>query len=266
MRKSFTLLLSIFLFLLGLLNNDAQAQTVIGSFPQMDGGFEGQPSGVIPTLSSISNGKQRTDWTVNGGTGTGSISGTNGRSGIKYLTAGSTTSTARRFQSPTAANGAIVNATAYTIQFFYRTAAATSITNGQVGASPDGTANPGTYQPLTLPGTSGAWAKIQQSVTTGSSSNATKYGISILRINGVSTSDMDVDDWVMYAGAADNVAPGVPGAVTVNNPTPNSLDVSWTAATGGVDGGGYVVVRYAANPNTDNDPNQNGIYAVGNTT
>ena len=75
----------------------------------------------------------------------------------------------------------------------------------------------------------------------------------------------DFDDFVMYAGAADNTVPGDPTSVIVNGATTSSLTVSWTAPAGGVDGGGYVVVRYATSPNADNDPNQNGIYAIGNT-
>lgn len=252
--------------LLGLLSTlSSLGQTIIGSFPQMDGGFEGQATGTIATLSSIANGIQRTDWTVSAGSGTALINATNGRSGAKYFTAGASSATARRFQSPTAANGAVAVSTAYTIQFFYKTAVGTAATNAQANASPDGTGSPGTYQALTLPGTNGVWTKIQQSVTTGSSANATRYGISLYRYSAASTVDVDIDDWVMYAGAADNTAPNLPGTVTVANPTVSSLDVSWAAASGGVDGGGYVVVRYATAPNADNDPNQNGIYAIGNT-
>lgn len=265
MRKLSTLRF-LMICLLGIISINGLAQTVIGSFPQFDGGFEGQATGTLTTLSSIANGVQRTDWTVSAGAGSALISASNGRSGPKYLTVGATSATARRYQSPTASNGAVANATAYTIQFYYKTSASTSFSNGQANASPDGTGNPGTYQALTLSGTSGTWTKIQQAVTTGTSANATKYGISIFRISAVSGIDADIDDWVMYAGAADNTAPTAPGTVTASNATASSLDVSWTAATGGVDGGGYVVVRYTTSPNADNDPNQNGIYAIGNTT
>jgi hypothetical protein len=65
---------------------------------------------------------------------------------------------------------------------------------------------------------------------------------------------------VIYAGsAADVAAPAVASGGVVSG-----LNVSWTASSD-VDGGGYMVVRYATNPNADNDPNQYGIYAKGNT-
>lgn len=236
-------------------------QQVIGSFPNMDGGFENQTTGTPATASSIATGAERTDWSVQNTSGTASISNTGGRSGPKFITYGATA--ARRLQSPTVGNAELVNATSYTVQFFYKSTASPS--NGQVGNSPDGTAQPGTYVGLTLTNTSGVWTKVTQSQTSGSSSNSPRYGISIIRFSAASGTDIDVDDFVVYAGAVDNSAPNSPGTVTVSNPTNTTLDVSWGVASGGVDGGGYVVVRYAVNPNVDNDPNQNGIYAVGNT-
>jgi hypothetical protein len=166
-------------------------------------------------------------------------------------------------QSPTAADKAIKNTTSYTIQFFYRSSADAS--NGQVGTSPNGTANPGTYQSITLNNTSGNWVKVTQSATSGSSTVDPRYGIGVIRFSAASGTDIDIDDFVMYEGGVDNTPPNSPGTVTVSNATQSSLDVSWGAASGGVDGGGYVVVRYSTEPNADNDPNQNGIYAVGNT-
>jgi hypothetical protein len=240
-------------------------QQVIGTFPQMDGGFETQTNGSITTLSSIATGVQRTDWTVSAGTGTQLITGTGGRSGPKYLTVGATTATARRYQSPTAANAALVNATSYTVQFFYKTSGATAFANGQIGNSPDGTTQPGTYGGVTLAGTSGVWTKVQQSQTSGSSAASPKYGVSIFRVNGISNVNADIDDFVVYQGAADNTAPNSPTAPTIGSITSSSLNVSWTAPGAGVDGGGYVVVRYTVNPAATDDPNQNGIYSISNT-
>ena len=238
-------------------------QQVIGSFPSMDGGFENQVAGTPVTASSIATGIQRTDWTVQNTSGTATISLTGGRSGPKFITFGATA--ARRLQSPTAADNAIANATSYTVQFFYRTSGTTSASSGQVGNSPDGTGQPGTYAILTLPGTDNVWTKVTQSQTSGSSAASPRYGVGIIRFSAASGVNIDIDDYVIYAGALDVTPPNVPGTVTVGNATASSLDVSWLAASGGVDGGGYVVVRYSINPNADNDPNQNGIYAVGNT-
>ncbi|MBL0202697.1 MAG: hypothetical protein IPP81_21825 [Chitinophagaceae bacterium] len=242
-------------------------QQVIGSFPQMRGGFEGQTS-IILNASITANGVETTtDWTTSSTTSTTStITLTGGRSGPTFATYGTTAAAAVRLQSPTVTtSGAIANATAYTMQFYYRTAGATVPTNFQRNISPDGTGSPGTYTALALTGTSGVWTLVQVSQTSGSSASATRYGIGIIRANGVSATNIDIDDFVMYAGAADNTAANAPGTVIVNNPTNSTLDVSWIAASGGVDGGGYVVVRYAALPGATDDPLQNGIYAVGNT-
>lgn len=229
----------------------------------MDGGFETQTAGTPATSSSIATGVQRSDWTVNNASGSATISASGGRSGPSYITFGATAS--RRLQSPTAANGAVVNATQYVVQYFYKTSGGTAASNGQVGNSPDGTAQPGTYGAVTLTGTSGTWTKKTTVQTSGSSAASPKYGITILRYSAASGVDADFDDVVVYAGAAaDTTAPNSPGAVTVNNPSGSTLDVSWGAASGGVDGGGYVVVRFASNPGASDDPNQNGIYAVGN--
>ncbi|MEI6124265.1 MAG: T9SS type A sorting domain-containing protein [Bacteroidota bacterium] len=255
------------LCLIGLLGwgVEGMGQQVIGSFPNTDGGFEGQTNGTITTLSAIPTGSQRTDWTVSAGSGSATVNATGGRSGPKCITVGSTSATARRYQSPTAATTALANNTAYTVQFYYKTSSSTAFANGQCGNSPDGTLSPGTYAAITMSGTSNVWTRIQQSQTSGSSMASTRYGVSVFRVNGVSSVDADIDDFVIYAGAADNTAPGSPGTVTVNNATTTTLDVGWGAASS-VDGGGYVVVRYSTSPNADNDPNQNGIYAVGNTT
>ena len=182
------------------------------------------------------------------------------------MTYGTTNTGGIRLQSPTAASSAIANTTSYTVQYYYKTSGATAVTNGQRGISPDGTTQPGTYTATTMTGTSGVWTKIQVSQTSGSSSNTPRYGVGVIRYSNASAVNADYDDYVIYSGGADNTAANPPGTVTVNNPTTSSLDVSWVGATGGVDGGGYVVVRYSTSPNSDNDPNQQGIYAVGNTT
>ncbi|MFZ4707562.1 MAG: chitobiase/beta-hexosaminidase C-terminal domain-containing protein, partial [Bacteroidales bacterium] len=252
-----TLLLLFFALGLGYLG---WGQQVIGSFPSMDGGFENQSS--ITVLSSIGNGVESLVWTVNNASGVATLNTTSGRSGPKYVTYSATAS--RRLQSPTAANQAIANTTAYTVQYYYKSTATPA--NGQVGVSSSGTGSPGTYVSTSLTNTSSVWTKVQTSATSGNYASTPRYGIGIIRFSGASTTSIDIDDFVLYAGAADNTTPDSPGAVTVANATSNSLDVSWIATGTGVDGGGYVVIRYLSNPNADNDPNQNGIYTIGNTT
>ena len=73
-----------------------------------------------------------------------------------------------------------------------------------------------------------------------------------------------IDDVAVYVGTSvDSSAPNSPTGVTVSGATPSTQNVSWTAASGGVDNGGYLVVRGTIDPTTA--PNVNGIYAVGNT-
>ena len=89
--------------------------------------------------------------------------------------------------------------------------------------------------------------------------------------NNANTPQIAIDEikvansWAGVTGTGDNIAPNSPGAVTVNNPTGTTLDVSWSSASGFVTGDGYMVVRYTSNPNANNDPSQQTVYAVGNT-
>lgn len=72
----------------------------------------------------------------------------------------------------------------------------------------------------------------------------------------ITTDIINVDDFVIYAGPLDETAPNAPSA-----PTVSGLYVSWTAPGTGVDGGGYVVVRYATLPANDNDRQHLGLKA-----
>ena len=251
-------------FTLTLADNDGSSSggQVIGSFADMDGGFELQPAGAIVTNSSISAAGAETSavWSAQNASGTGTITATGGRSSPKYCTLGATAS--RRLQSPTVmTSGAIANATQYQVQFYYRSTAAAS--NCQVGLSPDGTAQPGTYTAVSLPSTGGAWAKATVTQTSGTSASGIKLGVGVIRFSAAAGADIDIDDYAVYAGAAvDNAAPNAPGTVTAAGAKGTTINVSWGAASGGVDGGGYVVVRGTSDPTTA--PNINGIYSVGN--
>ena len=245
--------------------NGLMAQQVIGTFPTMDGGFEGQAVGALPSVT-IASGMQTTIWTANS-TGIGTINANTPRTGLKYMNA-TTTSTSKRWQSPTVGSGAITNVQ-YTVQYYYRTTGATGTSASmQIGASPDGTGSP-TYFPsaaayTTLAGTNNSWQKFSAQVTVSTAGGAGKYGIGIIRCNTPTMGvPIDVDDFVMYAGTADNTVPDPVTSPSVTAPAGAQQTVSWTAPGTGIDGGGYMVVRGLSDPTTA--PNINGIYQVGNT-
>jgi len=232
-------------------------QQVIGSFPYMDGGFENQSTGALGSTLST------TAWSRQSQSGaSSSIVTTSPRSGAKYGTVTSVATASRNLQSPqssTASDGPTAN-TSYVVQFYVKNAS--SVNGFQGGVTINGTTNPSYSTAATLSANAN-WTK-QTYILTTQNQVLNSCGIGIAGRAQLGT--FDVDDFVIYSGSAvDNTAPNSPGTVTVGNPTTSSLDVSWVAATGGVDGGGYVVVRFASDPGTGNDPNQNGIYAVGNT-
>ena len=235
-------------------------QQVIGSFPTMDGGFEGQTLGVL-TGGSVSIGIQYSNWTTSSNT-LGTIRNNYSRTGSKSVVF-YTSSTTKRLQSPTAANGAIVNATAYTLQYYYRTNGATAPGGTpQFGVSPDGTNSPGSYVALTESGTSGGWTKVNASATSGSSANSPKYGVMVARWAIAMTDSIYIDDFCMYAGAVDNTAPDPITVPAFSSVAATQMTLGWTAPGTGTDGGGYMVVRGTADPTAV--PNTNGIYAIGN--
>ena len=229
-------------------------QQVIGSFPVMDGGFENQTGTLGTSLSGSA-------WSRQSGN-TSTISNTGGRSGPKYVTA-NVAATVRLLQTPqdaTAAKGPAAN-TAYRVQFYYRLSTAFNVF--QIGVSTNGTTNPTYSTGVTLASTGSVWTKYEGTVTT-PSNTPTTAGIGIIRGGTSATGGpIDVDDFVIYAGAIDNTAPNAPTSPSVTVASATSLTVSWTAPAAGVDGGGYIVVRGTADPSTA--PNANGIYAVGNT-
>ena len=249
-------------FLVGLfflMVNLGWGQQVIGNFPYMDGGFENQ------TLGSLGTSLSTTNWSRQNQSGASStIVSTSPRSGSKYGTVTNVSTVSRGLQSPqdvVAANGPQASIS-YVIQYYIRNSG--SINSFQLGAvTTNGTTNPSAYPTAAALSANSNWTK-QTLVVTNSTTAATSCGIGIAGRS--STGSFDVDDFVVYTGTAvDNTAPSSAGVVSVSGATTSSLAISWGAASGGVDGGGYVVVRYASNPNADNDPNQNGIYAVGNT-
>ena len=228
--------------------NSSWGQQTIGSFPYMDGGFEGQTTG---TLGSVVTAGSWIRATATNGAST--INTTGARTGAKFanttytLTSGNN----RILQSPNSPSTASTDwptAASHTVQFWIKNSTGTSI---PVGVGSTG-AN---YVSPAITSGSGTWLMYTQTVTAASASQAASYAA--VRIANAAA-NFDIDDFVVYLGAADSTPPAAATAAA----TPISgTTVSWTAALGGVDGGGYMVVRYASNPNIDQDPNQNGIYA-----
>ena len=231
----------------------AQSQ-IIGSYPSMDGGFENE-SGTLATASSISSAQSY--WTTQDAN-KGVIQNTGGRSGPKYVQYSQSGTTHKRLQSPTAN----VTAASHVVQFYYQGDMDGTIGGDIRGAvSAVGTSSPKYGAYITSANTGTVWTKYTAVVTTtGTPAN----GVGIVSTKNTCT--FYIDDFVVYPGSSvDVTAPNSPGTASVSEATTNSLKISWVAASGGVDGGGYLLIRYSSQPGSGNDPNVNGIYAIGNS-
>ncbi|WP_136480696.1 T9SS type A sorting domain-containing protein [Cognatitamlana onchidii] len=258
-------------FCLGL--NFGWSQQVIGEFPIMDGGLEGQTAGNLASQGSGAKDTPSPTWSISttGGTTDESILDTpsDARSGNFSVQAQlNNDKDNARLQAPsTVSPNTMTVSTEYTVQFFYKSSE----------ALPDENLKPGVYLNNTSGGkttnktdvgsfVANTWVKTYGTVTTGDTFNASNWAVA--RIGGEKNVDKPLihfDDFVVYSGAYDDTAPdAATGGTYANNG--GTASVGWTAPASGVDGGGYVVVKYTSMPSADNDPNQNGIYQVGNTT
>lgn len=242
------LLVGFFVLMLNTVNSYGQV-----SYLGLDGGLEG--SATIDNVGTT--GPAAGKWTKANATQTIANETTTVRSGVNSLRVNNS-STGRRVWSP---NFTVSSTTSnVTVQYYKRVSNITNSQEDQPGIINNTEGLSGSYNsPASV---ANNWVKV--TYTKSSSTFTTISGLFLHRQIGTG-GDMFIDDMCVYTGAVDNTAPNSATAVVVNNPTISTLDVSWTAASGGVDGGGYIVVRYAVNPNADNDPNVNGIYAVGNT-
>lgn len=269
-KNSLKIVLSVCLvFVLKMTN----AQQATGLFVTMDGGLEGQTVGQLPNTTSSS--LPTSNWTRSSATGSVTIraisSGT-ARTGNNFVSINNTSTTgSTNLLSPFATSGAIVGGASYIIQFYYRATDLTTLPNANVTvgvSNASGTAVTNTAYTPNATTNNAVWLK-SVNVVTASNGAVPSNGFSNFRIASNATTNgkgMDIDDWVVYAGNnVDNAAPSDPGAVTINNPTGSTLDVNWVASPD-IDSGGYLVVRYAFDPNAlpQLNPNTNGIYAVGN--
>jgi len=123
--------------------------------------------------------------------------------------------------------------------------------------SSNGTANPAYTSYITA--NNGSWTLFEATVAPGT--YVANIGIGGISIN--NTAQFKIDDYVVYDGStADGDAPLAPTSPVISGVAAKQQTISWTAPGGGVDGGGYMVVRNTADPTTN--PNAKGIYAVGN--
>lgn len=248
------------------------AQTGIGAFSIHDGGFENHTANLAGGNATAAN-LSSTLWTTNTSTNIVRVlNSTGGRSGPKYVTLGSANGTAKNFYTPQIA-GAFAPSTTYQIQFWYKSASATALDASTVDIYVDNTsatqAPPiGTKQsvPSGLSTNVSTWTKVAVSITTDATAIG-NFGVAGLTIDAASAGySVDVDDFVMYqSNTADATAPNAPGAITATGTLNGGADLSWAASNGGLDGGAYMVVRFAGiAPTATEDPNQNGIYKFNN--
>ena len=250
----------------------ATSGQVIGEFPVMDGGMEDQI--VDNTMSSAGSGQSgtpQTIWTVSS-TGNSAVrdmtdNATLARTGnFSAAFAVNVGSNNVRMQSPSPTNPTIQTNTEYTVQYFY-----------SAPTDPGNDLDAGIYLNNTSGGVAGnttdatafaanTYTKTYRTITSGAIFNASSWAIA--RLDGDDngyTDTVRIDDFVIYAGSYDDTPPNDPVSGTYAN-NAGVATIGWTTPSGGVDGGGYVVVKYTTAPNPDNDPNQNGIYEFGNTT
>jgi trimeric autotransporter adhesin len=226
---------------------------------QYDGGFEGTLNNPVAATQAAPN---ATKWGYDNANLSGStISSTGARSGNKCLNVVSVTGNGKYLMTPALApalaggDGTNVGP-AYTVQCYVNSATA-GVLKGAIWVNAKAAGS-------TMANVANSWTKVTYTYTPVVTAATTNTWAGFASV--VAAFTANVDDFVVYPGAVDTTAPDAPASATVTIASPTTLNVSWVAPGTGVDGGGYVVVRYAVNPNADNDPNPNGIYAINNTT
>jgi hypothetical protein len=146
------------------------------------------------------------------------------------------------------------------VQYYYKNLPPQGSTFSTLG----GIKNNGQFVEGTDAGQAANWTKKTDILTVSSISGSTDFAYVKVRNTGATgIPDYYIDDVAVYDGTAvDETPPDAPTSPAVTVASSTSLTVSWTAPTTGVDGGGYLVVRGAADPSAT--LNVNGVYAVGN--
>lgn len=240
------------------------SKQITGSFPSMDGGFEGTIS-FVTGATSPSTGVARAGWGI--ATATIANNTTIVRTGGHSLNMSTSASTNYVF-SPTAPSTDVGSGTSYVIQFYgwkNNTGNARTMT---VSVTPDTNlpASVNTSGAIGVNGTlSTSWQKITAVVTSGSGTATPRYGSVKLAGTGGTFTNVLFDDFCMYPGTSvDTSPPSDATSVIASVASGTSLNINWSGQQYANDGGGYVIVRSTAS--TPVTLNVNGIYAVGNTS
>ncbi len=255
------------------------SQTGIGVYSVHDGGFENQNTGNMPAGNATQVDLRTTLWSASTTSGTAivrTILASGGRSGPQCGSFGTASASQKLFYSPVIAGSNFAANTKYQIQFFYKPSTTTGtlsgstaeliIDNASLTAAPAAVGTRAFVAAGIDPAAStSTWTRVAVEVTTAATVGTN--GLALITFTSSSNFTASFDDFVVYqANAPDNTAPNSPGAITATGLAGSSASVSWNAASGGVDGGGYIVIRYPTTvPSASDDPNQNGIYKVANS-
>ncbi len=256
-----------------LCSNTIFSQQNIGAYPNIDAGFETQSSGNLGTTQSS------TAWTYvsSGSTQSRAITATGGYGGPKFLSVGRGTTASNSsttVNSNQVTNGTFLPNTKYIVQFHYRQNAlftGNPDTSSFVFISFDGTSSGRRSASINLGTPPPNWTGFSSVVTTDASvqTSTGTCGINIKNqlLPSPVAATIDVDNFVVYpadnqvAPVKDITAPNPVSGLTATG-IPAVIDLSWSAPAGGLDGGGYVVIRFTADPTalTEPDPLQNAVY------
>jgi hypothetical protein len=257
------LICSLLFVLLGVNASWGQTQT-LGSFPHMDGGFEGQTATVAITGTS-----NATTWSVSSQSNSVTrsiVSGASARSGSKYAEHTTNTSGGVRLQSPTLAGSLSAN-TDYVVQYYYNTATNPTASGLQGAIYTNSKTSKANAVATTFVASTWCKATAVCKVTATLDVTGTGDPFAAVRTSVLAASTHLYDDFVVYPGTTvDNTAPSVVTLPTATIASATTFNIGWTASAD-ADKTGYMVVRYSSNPaaNASAVPNVNGVYAVGNT-
>lgn len=273
-----TFLLGCFIGLFGV--EQTFAQQTIGAHPTIDAGFENQSASLtgtsLPSQSSTAPNTSTTAWaySISGNGQVKAVFSTGGYGGPKYLSVGKlnpTSNTSTTAVSNVISSGTFLPSTKYIYQFHYKVNAGAIDTASYVFISADNTSGTRASSFLNSLTTNTTWTKYTRVITTGA--NQTTLGTVgiVVKMVGTATGSnsgvLDVDNMVVYPADDQNnptpdvAAPDAPTSVSATS-GPSVVNVSWSAPSSGVDGGGYLVVRYTSDPSAEPDPLQNAVYKV----